>query len=1100
MKKTTIKIVMALLCPKHIYLKQKIPVIILMLCGILNWHPLFGQINTPVKLIGTVKAGDDLKPLPGATIKIGKSGNAVTSDQNGKFQILTRDTSGVLFISFIGYRTAIIPFNQTEKGPYNIILASDPSVLKEVIVSTGYQTLPKERSTGSFAQIDNQLLNRRVSTDIASRLEGVVPGLLFNRNTVNGSAGNVDISIRGTNTLFANSQPLVIVDGFPYDGDITNINPNDIESITVLKDAAAASIWGVKSGNGVLVLTTKKGSPNLPLSIDFNANLTIGNKPDLFYSRNFINSSDMISLEENLFNKGYFDSNLKTGYVPVSPVIQLLAGHRDGTIAVDQLAAGLSLLANNDIRKDETKYLYRHSVNQQYSLNFKGGGEKSDYFLSLGDDQDKSFYQGNKNSRITVNSRLNFYPIKNLQFSIGANYVQLNATTNNPLYNYGNLAFGSNNIYPYAQLKDANGNAAAIPKDYAKSYTDTVGNGKLTDWNYKPLDELHNADNTLRTIDNRVNLGLNYRFLKDFRADIKYQYEHSAESGLNYNSLATYYSRNLINIYSQINPNGTVTYPIPIGGILQQSDSYLTSQQLRGQLEYNHNWNDKNELTAILGSEISSTENGSNSNTVYGYDQETGASYANIDYATSYGLNPNGAATIPSTLGFGKTTDHFLSYYSNAAYTYDHRYTISLSGRIDKSNLFGVSTNQKSVPLYSTGAAWNISKEGFYHLTWLPYLKLRATFGYTGNINKSATAVATIRQLSNNYYSGDTYNQIANPGNPDLRWEKNRMTNIGLDFTSKNQIVSGSIEYYSKKGIDLFGNSLLAPSTGLSTYFGNTADTKGNGLDLVLNTRIINGSKFKWNNNFILSHATDIVTKYDVTSTSSNYIAFSNSSSIIPLTGKSLYGIYSYSWAGLNHQTGDPQGYIDGKVSTNYSGILANTNINNMVYNGSSRPTTFGSFRNTFTYNDISLSFNIVYKLDYYFRKTSLTSSGLPYSGNEDYYKRWQKPGDELITSVPSLQYPPYTSGRDQFYQYSTALIDKGDHIRLQDISLSYDLYKSNIKNLPINHLQLYGYVNNVGILWRANHDGLDPDLSGNTASAAYPLPRTFALGIKANF
>jgi hypothetical protein len=167
-----------------------------------------------------------------------------------------------------------------------------------------------------------------------------------------------------------------------------------------------------------------------------------------------------------------------------------------------------------------------------------------------------------------------------------------------------------------------------------------------------------------------------------------------------------------------------------------------------------------------------------------------------------------------------------------------------------------------------------------------------------------------------------------------------------------------------------------------------------------------------------------------------------------------------------------------------------------MQFEGSSRPTTFGSLRNNFSYQSLSLSVNINYKLNYYFRKSTYTSSGL--GENEDYYSRWQKPGDELKTNVPSVQYPPYTTDRDLFYAYSSALIDKGDHIRLQDISLSYDFDRSAKNRLPFKHLQVYGYINNVAILWRANHDGLDPDLSTNFTNS-YSLPRTFSLGVKAN-
>ncbi len=1086
---------MAFYCPNRHDLK----VFLLTSVFILQFNLSFGQQYRNYLIKGTVLSGSTSTVLPNATIK-NNNGQQVTANNAGEFEISTADTSGTLNISYIGYKSLIVTYNRSHFGPFRIVLLPDENLLKEVLVMTGYQTLPKERAAGSFVQIDNELLSRRVSTDILSKLEGVVPDLLFNRNTINGAAGQVDISIRGQNTLFSNSQPLIVVDGFPYDGDVNNINPNDIENITVLKDASAASIWGVRSGNGVIVLTTKKGKQNQPLSIELNANVTIGEKPDLFYSPNFISSADFISLEQTLFNKGYYNSDLQTAYLPVTPAVQLLSDERSGLISASQLSSQLAALGKNDIRKDETQYLYRHPVNQQYNLNLKGGGDKSDYFVSLGDDQINTFYQGNDNKRYTLNTRFNYYPVKNLQLSFGENYIQANSTTNNPLTEYGGLSIGTNTIYPYATLINSNGSAAAIPKDYSLNYINTIGNGQLLDWNYRPLDELHNADNTSSNIDNRFNFDANYRFLKDFRADIKYQYEHYRTEQKNDYGINSYYARNLINEYTSINSDGTVTNAIPVGGILQQSENSLTSQDIRGQLDFDHVWHNKHHLSAILGSEVSSTSNDNSSFTAYGYDKSTGASVDNIDYNTYFSLLPRGSAEIPNTMGFGGGKDNFVSYYSNAGYSYLDKYLFSISGRIDKSNLFGVQTNQKSVPLYSIGSGWEPSKEDFYQINWLPYLKLRATYGYTGNINKTATAVTTLTQRSNNYYSGDSYDVIASPGNPELRWEKDRMINFGVDFSSKNNIVSGSFEYYIKNGYDLFGNSLLPPSTGLNSFFGNTANTKGNGFNVVINTRNINSLHFQWTTNFLLSHVTDIVTKYDVTATSSNYISQSNASNILPLTGKPLFGLYSYAWGGLTHTTGDPQGFLNGKLSTDYADIIENTSVKDMVYNGSSRPTTFGSFRNNFSYNQLSLSINLVYKLGYYFRKTSFASSGLPYSMNKDYYSRWQQPGDESKTNVPSLQFPPYTSDRDLFYQYSSVLIDNGDHVRLQDIRLSYDFDQTKLRRLPFKHFQLFVYANNIAILWRANHDGLDPDLSTNTTAAAYPLPRTYSFGFRANF
>ncbi|RZM05526.1 MAG: hypothetical protein EOO88_54750, partial [Pedobacter sp.] len=226
--------------------------------------------------------------------------------------------------------SARLPLNATLIG--KMIIVKDRFVLKDTvheefylkpveIVNTGYQNLPKERATGSFVLVDSRQLNRKVSSDVFSRMEGITSGLLFNKNTTNSNSGDLDLSIRGRSTLFANYQPLIILDNFPYNGDLNAINPNDVEKITLLKDAAAASIWGVRAGNGVIVLTTKRGKFDQPLQVSLNSNVTLAGKPDLFYNRNYLSSSDFIDLEKLLFDKGSFDDALndKVSYPIVSP-------------------------------------------------------------------------------------------------------------------------------------------------------------------------------------------------------------------------------------------------------------------------------------------------------------------------------------------------------------------------------------------------------------------------------------------------------------------------------------------------------------------------------------------------------------------------------------------------------------------------------------------------------------------------------------------------------------------------------------------------------------------------------------------------------------
>jgi TonB-linked SusC/RagA family outer membrane protein len=1061
--------------------------------------------DTTITLHGKV-VDKEGRPLPSAAITIKGTNKGSNTDETGNFELKKVPPHGILVITSLGYFSRTVALDGRNEITLQLQEDKSAAVLQEVTVSTGYQVLPKERATGSFAFVDNQLLNKRVSIDIISKLEGNVPGLLFNRNVSSSQAntGGYNISIRGRSTLVANDQPLVVVDNFPYDGDISAINPSDIDNISILKDAAAASIWGIRSGNGVIVITTKKGKIGQKLAVEVNANVTTGDKPDLFYSPDWINSTDFIDIEQQLYGMGYYQSDLTSAtHKPVSPVVDLLDRQARGLISSSDATTQINALRNKDFRKDETKYLYRHPVNQQYNVSFKGGGTNSDYFFSLGLDNNAATQVGNKNYRVTLNSFNNFYLFKGFTLSAGFNYIQNTATNNSPLANLSPGAVKSSTYYPYAQLADNNGNGLNLVRDYAMSYTDTAGDGRLLNWKYNPLNELKYADNTQKLVDNRLNLGIRYAFLNGFTAELKYQYERTTTTNAKYQSDSTYYTRDLINQFTDFNaanPQHLVN-PVPVGGIFNNALSTLNAHHLRAQLNYTHAFSRRHSIAMLAGAEISQDVTESSSYLSYGYDKSTG-SVASVDLVDFFKTNPaNQSRLIPNSgVGFGKLTDRYISYFANGTYSYKDRYLLSGSARIDKSNLFGVNTNQKSVPLYSMGIGWVFSKEAFYHLSWLPYAKIRATYGYNANINKGITAYTTALFVGNSsYFSALPYSIITNPANPELRWEKIGMLNVGLDFAAKKQVVSGSVEFYFKKGKDIIGQAPLAPSTGLTTLSGNFSNLRGNGMDISLNSINIQGKSFQWTSNLIVSHATDKVTKYDVETSVSNYIigGSGNSSSLYPLVGKPVNAIYSYQWMGLN-ATGAPQGFVNGKISTDYNGILSGTTIDNMVYNGPSRPTAFGSLRNTFSVKGISLSFNILYKFNYYFRRSSINYLNLyaAWTDNRDYYKRWQKPGDENRTNVPALQLPPGDNNRETFYQFSSVLVDKADHIRLQDISISYDFNRARLLKTPFSTLQLYGYVNNIGILWRANKDKLDPDLyTGNL-----PIPRTYSFGIKANF
>jgi hypothetical protein len=275
------------------------------------------------------------------------------------------------------------------------------------------------------------------------------------------------------------------------------------------------------------------------------------------------------------------------------------------------------------------------------------------------------------------------------------------------------------------------------------------------------------------------------------------------------------------------------------------------------------------------------------------------------------------------------------------------------------------------------------------------------------------------------------------------------------------------------------------PTSGAATFIGNNASIHGQGWDIILNsTNLV--KKVRWSTQVLFSYIKDKVTSLQVIPTTN--LLLTNGSQI----GKPLYGIYSYPWAGLDAANGDPLGYIDNLSSKDYSYFVTRMQPNELRYNGPANPTLFGSIRNNFSWKNFEVSANITYKGEYYFRRSSVDYSGflISFGGHSDYALRWQKPGDEKNTSVPS--FPANINGfRDIFYLNSSALVEKGDHIRLQDIRLSYNLDKQIIKTIPFQNVQFYLYVNNLGILWRANNQKIDPDYGAST-----PNPRSILLGL----
>lgn len=1041
-------------------------------------HPIQGKVSD-----------NNGTPLENAIIRHDKTIVAYT-DKDGLFKFNAPAADSLLLtVSHLGYitvdKTLHFPYEQ-----YHVVqLTPLANELQEVNVYTGYQILPKERATGSFESVDNKLLNRQIGTDVISRLNGLVPGVLFNHRQGDQSQW---FNIRGISTLTASrdvSAPLIVLDNFPYEGNIDNINPNDVENITFLKDAAATSIWGARAGNGVVVITTKKGGYNTPMTVSLNANVTLREKPDLFY-RPQMSPAEFIDMESFLFEQGAFDANLGNSrtWPVITPVVDILEKERSGEWSAQQARTAIDALRANDIRRDYSNYLYRNAINQQYALSLKGGAGKANYLISAGFDKNLENLRRNSFDRISLRSQLGIKPTDRIELQAGLAYT-INSSADN---NSGEIRLGANRgIYPYARLVDENGLPAIIEQDYRKGYVDTAGGGRLLDWYYRPLEEVRLADNTTGMRDLLFNLGANLRLARSVNAEVKYMYEYQTTNQQHIRSEESYFTRNLINRFTQLDGDN-IEYAVPFGAVLDHSMSNLSAQSLRTQFNANIDWWGPHKLNGLVGGEIRSTMIRGATGRQYGYDSDLMTAQA-VDYINRYpvydGLASN--ALIPNMDAFSGRDIRFVSLYANAAYAYNDKYIVSGSARRDASNLFGVETNNRWKPLWSLGAKWQIEREPFFQSDVLSKLALGITYGYSGNVNNSIPAVTTmIYSNSLSQLARLPYGTIQNPPNPLLQWENVNQLNVRTEIASKTRRITANIEYYRKKSENLIAAVNADLTTGFMTLSTNSASLLTNGMDISIATQNTVG-KLSWNTNAFISYNTNKVSEYLYDGYSiASYLASDNT--IVPAVGYPVNSVFSYRWAGLDPANGDPRGYLDGQPSTDYLRLTQPEGLEDLVFHGSAIPKVFGGLRNDFSYKNFSLSVNITYRLGYFFRAESIQYSTLlrPNTewGHGDFAKRWMAPGDERYTQVPSMRYP-VDARRDNFYAYSEILVNKGDHIRLQDINLTYHM-----PGTPVGNLKFTLYARNLGLIWKASDIGLDPDFPSMAPQ------RTMALGVSSNF
>ncbi|WP_400263290.1 SusC/RagA family TonB-linked outer membrane protein [Sphingobacterium sp. SG20118] len=965
------------------------------------------QEKMSINVRGTVYSNEDRKPL--ANVSIHYTGGITRSGQNGTFSIGVNAITDTLLFRSVGYWNKKAPVNKFVNGA-DIYLDKKVNVLEDVVIHTGYQSLKANETTSSVDVISNEMLNQQTGGNILDRLKNITSAIRFdNRSTDDGALQKLNLSVRGLSTINGQRDPLIVLDGFIYDGKIENIDPNNIDNVTVLKDAAAAGIWGARAGNGVIVISSKKGAFYLSQpKISVSSTLLLPQKPDL--SKLYrLSNSEFIGIEKMLFDQGYY--NFYLDYAPffgMTPAIDLFDQRKRGLINATDSTKMMEQMLSQNGAQNYMNHFYHGSYSDQHSLNVRGGGERNAYSFGVGHNRNRALNDAHSD-KLNINMSNSYKPTEKLRLDINVLFTNQKNSAGMPGFN--SMGYNGKTV-PYMQFLDEHGKELAIENTFRKSYLDSAYPKGYLDWGYYPLSEYKQATNTTNIREYNSSISMNYQLFSFLDASVAFQLANQQEEHIQLNTLESYAARYIINSFSIYNAStNTMKYNVPLGGIKNNSLNSGTSKTLRAQLNFNKKLKDYH-IIGMLGAERRQYDNDYSSYSTYGYSKIPATSVP-VDYVNAFPTIPlNFPMNIIGSPTSFTESNRFVAIYTNWSGIWKEKYSISGSIRRDGANIFGANTNEKWSPLWSVGGAWLASKESFLKYNWLDSWRLRATYGYSGNVDIRKTPDPIASTIIARYTNLPALNLSA-LNDPSLRWEQVGTLNFGMDFSLWKGRLSGALDYYIKNGKDLYG-----PTEYDYTNWGkaftvtkNVASMQGRGLDVNLNAVIVN-STFKWNTRTILSLNRNKTTEYyfNTMSNINSFIGDGNYNT--PFVGKPLYALAGYTWMGLDAQ-GRAQGNLNGVASTDYVAIRNDVIKNGehsaaIQFFGSSKPQVFGNWVNTFSYRDLDLSVNINYMGDYYFRKPTTQASSLFSSGTAypDYENRWRMASDETADKCACSSLP----------------------------------------------------------------------------------------------
>lgn len=1058
--------------------------------------------------------------LAGATVRVPGSQTGVITDSEGRFSINVPEGTHHLDITFIGMKSLSLPLSR--KSQYNITMTEDSNMLSDV-VATGYQTLSKERATGAYSLLKGDDIEKRHSTDFSSVLDGLIAGA---QGTDDGRGG-VSYQIRGTGTMKGDQTPLVVVDGFPL-MDITSsgadrnpalsalekINPADVESVTVLKDAAAASIWGARSANGVIVITTKKGNKK-KLDIEVSTQLAVGQKQKMSQVLNTANSADMIEYQRMCFDRKlvsswYNGASLDVITQPITTSEKLLyQGLRWGTITEDEMNSKLSALSQLSNRSQIKKYFYNNPLVFQTNASLSGGaGDWSTYASVLYQHDTDDFIGSRQNSfMVNWNNQYDFNKYVSLTVDLGLQRENAHQS----LISESDLAY----LSPYEMMFNDDGSYASHIYNYNPDALALFNWSDFTyhNMNYNMLQEARTR--TQRTVNTswRAQIGLRINILEGLRFNSKFQFEQNRYKRRSYSSEESFHTRYAVNEFTPGDYDGNVeegaTSVIPAGGILQPSDGKKTGVVFRNDISFDRTFGGKHSVSAVVGNEVSNYRSSLYSRPyLYGCTKSDGTGGTTMDseyYTTMTGSSSkidgavrDGVDYLSKTLNYNR----YVSFYGNASYTYDDRYGVSASARSDASNLIVSKPKYRWSPLWSVGVMYNLHNERYMKpVSWVDRLTFRATYGQNGNACSSVSARTTIStdMSSPDYATGIYYGEITDFGNPTLRWEKTSTTNIGLDFALFGNHLFGSIDYYNKKGSDILGTVTMPGVNGTETATYNNAEIQNKGVELTLGATG-NIGEVKLTGTLTYAYNKNKITKL--------YRELPTVSEVLNVTyveGYPLGAIFTLDYAGVGDD-GIPMIYDgvigeDGKEGTTPITDLTlwyDGSPSMVKYKGTSvSPHTAGLSLNL-EWRGFSLSALFNGRFGGKMRMPMFSYNTLSSYGKAIYSAQLHDVlnGSTAMLPLPAEGIDANTYGYWSYFSNCLDIqIEDASYIYCKEVVLNYDFPRFNGTFKAIKGLSLFAKVENLGLIWSANSKHYHPEyLPGTQAPTA-----TYTIGARVN-